>query len=217
VRALAGTTFRGPTFNDLFYPGYGVATVRPERGRSVEAGLSWQGTTASASATLWRNRVRDLIGYQPDPTFCPPDPAYGFGCAGNTSRARLQGATLAAAERWKGLDVRLGVELLDARDADTGARLARRAAHQESLGIDHEEGPWRFGASGLFVGARPDAGIVLGGYGTVDLRVARRLDRAWRVEAKLLNALDHRIEPVRDYRGLGRQAWIGVRYDSAGL
>ncbi len=26
-----------------------------------------------------------------------------------------------------------------------------------------------------------------------------------------------RVEPLRDYRGLGRQAWIGVRYASAGL
>ena len=58
---------------------------------------------------------------------------------------------------------------------------------------------------------------MLGGYGTLDLRASRKLDKAWRIEAKLLNALDHQIEPVRDYRGLGRQGWIGVRYDSAGL
>ena len=37
------------------------------------------------------------------------------------------------------------------------------------------------------------------------------------VEARLNNALDRRVEPLRDYHGLGRQAWIGVRYDSAGL
>ncbi len=43
LRALAGTTFRAPTFNDLFYPGFGVRTIQPERGRSVEAGASWQG------------------------------------------------------------------------------------------------------------------------------------------------------------------------------
>lgn len=217
LRALAGTTFRGPTFNDLFYPGYGVATIRPEHGRSIEAGVSWQGATASASATIWRNRVRDLINYQPDPAFCPPGPEFGFGCAGNVGRARLQGATFAASERWRGFDVHVGVDLLDARDADTGVRLPRRAAHQESLGVDYDEGPWRFGAASLFVGSRPDTGIVLGGYGTLDLRASRRLDTSWRIEAKLLNALGHQIEPVRDYRGLGRQAWIGVRYDSAGL
>jgi vitamin B12 transporter len=32
-----------------------------------------------------------------------------------------------------------------------------------------------------------------------------------------MNALDHRIEPVFNYQGLGRQFWIGVRYDGKGL
>jgi vitamin B12 transporter len=217
LRALAGTTFRAPTFNDLAFPGFGVPTVRPERGKSVEAGASWQGDDASVSATVYRNNVRDLIGFEPDRTLCPPDPAYDFGCAANVSRARLQGATLAATARWRGLDFRANVDFLDATDADTGIRLPRRAAHQESLGADYASGAWRFGAAALFVGSRPDNGIVLGGYGVVDLRVAWQPQQAWRLEAKLNNAFDRKIEPVRDYRGLGRQAWFGVRYDSVGL
>ena len=194
-----------------------MATIRPERGRSVEAGVAWQGATASASATVYRNRVRDLIGFQPDRSFCPPDPAFNFGCAGNTSRARLQGATLAAGQRWGELDLRANVDFLDASDADTGVRLARRAAHQESVGADYNAGAWRLGASTWWVGARPDAGVVLGGYEIVDLRAAWQVRKAWRLEAKLLNALDHRVEPVRDYRGLGRQAWLGIRYEGGGV
>jgi hypothetical protein len=42
--ALLGTTFRAPSFNDLYFPGYGVPTVGPERGRSVELGLDWRGS-----------------------------------------------------------------------------------------------------------------------------------------------------------------------------
>jgi vitamin B12 transporter len=217
LRALAGTSFRAPTFNDLFYPGFGVPTVRPERGESIEAGAAWQSDEASVSATVYRNNVRDLIVFQPDRTFCPPDPAYDFGCAANVGRARLQGATIAASGRWRGFDLRANVDFLDATDADTGVRLPRRAAHQENVGADYVTGPWRFGAALLFVGSRPDNGIVLGGYGIVDLRVAWQPRKAWRIEAKLNNALDHQVEPVRDYRGLGRQAWLGVRYDSAGL
>ena len=217
LRALAGTTFRAPTFNDLYYPGYGVASVRPEKGRSIEAGISWQGVTADVSATVFRNRVRDLIGYQPDRTLCPADPAYDFGCAGNVSQARLRGASFAGSQRWGGLSVRVGVDLLDAKDAGSGQRLVRRAAHQENVVADYDAGAWRLGASALFIGSRPDGDVVLGGYGTLDLRAAWRLHRQWQVEAKLLNALDHRIEPVRDYQGLGRQAWIGVRFASAGL
>ena len=217
LRALAGTTFRAPTFNDLFFPNFGVATIRPERGRSVEVGASWQGDDASVSATLYRNRVRDLIVFAPDPASCPADPAYAFGCAANVGRARLQGATFAASGRWRGFDARANVDLLDATDANTGVRLTRRAAHQESVAVDHESGAWRIGASALFVGARPDNGVVLGGYGIVDLRVAWGAQPTWRVEARLHNALDRRVEPLRDYRGLGRQAWLGIRYDSAGL
>src|SRR4030095_5381008 len=97
LRALAGTSFRAPTFNDLAFPGLGVPTIRPEEGRSVEARVSWQGDDASASVTVYRNRVSDLIGFQPDPTLCPP--GYDFGCAANVQRARLQGATLAATAR----------------------------------------------------------------------------------------------------------------------
>ena len=217
LRALAGSTFRAPTFNDLAFPRFGVATIQPERGRSVEAGASWQGDAATLSATLYRNRVHDLIVFEPDRAFCPLDPAYNSGCAANRQRARLQGATLTATARWQQLDLRMNVDLLDATDEDTGVRLPRRAAHQESAGVDYVAGAWRFGASGLFVGSRPDGGVVLGGYAVVDLRIAWQPSTQWQVEARLANALDRTIEPVRDYRGLGRQAWIGVRYASPGL
>jgi len=216
LRALAGTTFRAPTFNDLAFPGFGVPTLRPERGESVEAGVAWLGEDASVSATVYRNHVRDLIGFEPDPAKCP-DPSYTFGCAANTSRARLQGATIAANARWLGVDLRANVDLLDATDADTGERLPRRAAHQESVGADTTRGAWRFGAALLFVGSRPDNGVVLGGYAIVDLRVAWQPQKEWRIEAKLNNVLDRQVEPLRDYRGLGRHAWLGVRVDSAGL
>ena len=73
------------------------------------------------------------------------------------------------------------------------------------------------GGSALFVGSRPDNGVVLGGYAVVDLRVAWQPRTQWQFEARLANALDRTVEPVRDYRGLGRQAWIGVRYASTGL
>ncbi|HEX2540477.1 MAG TPA: TonB-dependent receptor [Caldimonas sp.] len=217
LRALAGTSYRAPTFNDLYFPGFGVASVRPERGRSIELGVAWERGTTRASATVYRNRVRDLIRYQPDRSACPPEPPFDFGCAANVGQARLQGVTLAGSHRWGALAARATVDLLDARDLDTGERLARRAAHQETVAVDYEPGAWRVGASLLFVGSRPDAGVVLGGYATVGLRASWRFQPQWRVEARLLNALDRRVEPVLDYQALGRQAWIGVRYDGQGL
>jgi vitamin B12 transporter len=210
LRARAGTTFRAPTFNDLFFPGFSNPNLKPERGESFEIGTTWQSAATSAAATLYRNRVTDLIITDSN-----------CSCGMNVGRARLQGATLSGAQRWGGLSVRATVDLLDATNADTGARLNRRAAHQESLIGDYQTGAWSVGGSIVDVGARPDGPegttFVLGGYGIVDLRAAWRFLPQWRLEAKLLNALDHRVEPVRDYQGLGRQAWLGIRYDAVGF
>lgn len=216
VRALTGTTFRAPSFNDLYFPDYGVSTVRPEQGRSVEAGISWSSAQSVASATVYQNKVRDQIDYQPDASFCPPSVGYQYGCAANVSRARLTGATLTASSRIGGLNVRGSVDFLDAKDATTGKRLNRRATHQESFSADYATGAWNFGASLLAVGSRPDGGVQLSGYETVDLRTTWRVAPQWLLEAKLLNATDRQYESVRDYQNLGRQAWIGVRFDSKG-
>jgi vitamin B12 transporter len=217
VRALAGTTFRAPSFNELFYPGYGVATITPERGRSIEFGLHWRSGESEASATVYQNRVRELVAYETDNTFCPADPAYQYGCARNIGRARLQGATIAGAQRFGALRVSGTVDFLDAKDQDTNKRLSRRAAHQESLAADCDLGAWRIGAALLSVGSRPDGNAKLAAYATLDLNARWRFAPQWQLEAKLLNATDRQYEPARDYQPLGRQAWLGVRFESKGL
>lgn len=213
LRALSGSTVRAPSFNDLVFPGYGVPTLAPEQGRSHELGLSWDGTGGGAEATLFRNRVRGLIGYEPDARRCPPDPAYAFGCASNLGRAQLQGASLSARWRAGPWTVSAGVEFLDAKDQLTGARLPRRAAHQETLAIGWREGPWSWSLQVLRVGDRPEGGKQLPGYATVDLKAAWRAAAGWSVEARLLNAGNADIEPARDYRGWPRQAWFGLRWE----
>ncbi|MDO9075266.1 MAG: TonB-dependent receptor [Rubrivivax sp.] len=211
LRVLAGSTFRAPSFNDLYFPDYGVATLQPERGQSMEVGLNWQGATGTAAATLWRNRVRELVGYQSDASLCPP--GYSYGCAANVNRARLQGLTLNGAQRlgaaWS---LKAQIDFLEARDQATGARLPRRAAHQATLGATWTQADWSASASVLRVGERPDGGKRLAAETTLDLAASWQFDTAWQLQAKLLNATDRDVEPVRDYQGLGRQAWLVLRY-----
>jgi vitamin B12 transporter len=212
LRAAVGTAFRAPSFNELYFPDFGVKSLRPERTRNVEVGASWQDKGWRLQATLFDNRVSDLIGYQADPAACPA--GYPSGCAANVSRARLRGTSLSAqgaegAWRW-----RMGAEFLDAKDRNAGTRLTRRAAYTGSATLGYDAAPWGVQATANAVGARPEGGAQLAAYQLIDLSAHWQLAPRWRLEAKLLNVFDKRYEPAKDYGALGRQAWIGVRFDS---
>ena len=135
--------------------------------------------------------------------------------AANTALATLKGATLQTAHDWGFMRLTAVFDFLDARDDSTGQRLNRRATHQASIGADYLADRWSTGATFTRVGSRPDGNVRLGSYAVLDLRADWKLDTRWKLEAKLLNALDRDIEPVRDYQGLGRQFWLGVRVDTS--
>jgi vitamin B12 transporter len=216
LRALAGSSFRAPSFNDLYFPGYGVATLRPEKGRSLEAGVSVHQGASSAAATVYNNRLSDLIGYTSNPARCPAGPEFAYGCAANIARARLQGLTLSANQHLGAWSLKVQADWLRAKDLDSGQRLQRRAAQQASLGAAWAFAQGSLGADVLHVGQRLDGGITLAAETTLNLqatwRFASGLAPGWSLQAKLLNATDQRVEPARDYQGLGRQAWLVLRW-----
>ena len=213
LRALAANTFRAPSFNDLYYPGYGVATLQPERGRSVEAGLVWRTALSHANATWHRNAVRDLVAFESNPANCPNPALYSFGCAANINRGLLEGLSLGADQRLGAWSLRTQIDWLKARDQNSGAKLARRASQQATLAADWTAGDWSAGASLLHLGQRPDGGKTLAAETTVDMSATWRFAPAVSLQAKLNNASNASQEPVRDYQGQGRQAWLVLRYE----
>ena len=215
LRAVAGTAFRAPTFNDLYFPGYGVETLQPERSRSFEAGVDYKAAQTSVATTVYYNKVSDLIGYQSDPNQCPP--GFPFGCAGNTARALLQGITMQGLQQWGQFQFTLALDWLNAKDRDTDTTLPRRAANQQTFAVDWNEGPWQLGGTVLRVSQRPDGGELLSAYALLNLNARWRFERFWQIEARLQNATDRDYQPARDYQDVGRQFWVGLRYDGKGL
>ncbi len=218
VRLQAATTFRAPSFNELLFPGFGVTTLSPEFGKSLEAGLSQRLGLTQWQATLWRNRVDNLIAYTGDPARCPRTPAYAFGCAANIGRAELQGLTLEVQGRWgsgaKGDTWRLAYDGVDARDGQ-GQTLPRRARHQWRLQTQHAWAGWQVGSAWVWQSERREAGTVLRGGTRLDLQAVRPLGTSphWSVRLAMLNALDRDFEPARDYRMPGRQWLLGLRWE----
>ena len=68
VLAQAGTGFKEPSFNDLYYPFFGNPALDPERSRSFELALRGHADSARWRVSLFATRFRDLIGgHQPRP------------------------------------------------------------------------------------------------------------------------------------------------------
>ena len=208
LQAAAGTAFKAPSFNDLYYPlefGYqGNPNLRPERSRSVELGARLAREAWSLRAIAFDNRIRDLIAITSD-----------FSTVENIARARIRGLTLSG--RWtRGpWTARAEATWQDPRDDDSGAPLVRRARRFGSAGVDGVFGRWRLGADWVGAGERPDGGVVLGGYGLLNLRVAWALQPGWTLSARLDNAADKAYTLVKGYNTEGRRVLVTLGFDGS--
>jgi outer membrane cobalamin receptor len=60
-----GHAYRAPTLNDLYWPDGGNTDLKPEKGVSLEGGLSFTGERISYQTTLFYRKVKNLISWQP--------------------------------------------------------------------------------------------------------------------------------------------------------
>ncbi len=217
VSAGAGTAFKAPSFNDLYFPftdfggGFtfaGNPDLKPERSRSAELAARYDGSATRAGLVLFENRIRDLIAA--DPTFATVI---------NVNQARIRGLTLDGA--WHEGPWRLRGELThqQAEDAETGKRLARRAREFGSAGIDYAPGPWRAGVELAASGERFDSlanteASRLGGYTLVHLSAGWSLTPEWTLSARLNNAGDKHYELAQGYNTPRRNLFVSLAYSA---
>lgn len=60
---VLGAAFKAPTFNQLYYPGFGNAGLRPETSRGIDLGLAGKTSSGRWSLNAYATRVADLIGF----------------------------------------------------------------------------------------------------------------------------------------------------------
>lgn len=197
LRASYGTAFHAPTFNDLYYPGFGNDQLRPERSHSAEGGLDYEAGVHRFAATYFENRIRDLIVFA-------ADPATGNFLPQNVSRARIRGTELSYTGKILKADVRAKFTIQDPRSLPSGALLQRRAKRFGSAAASRTLGRWRFGAELVASGARfdsPDesAGSRMGGYAVVNLLAAYAISPRWNVDLRWNNVADKKYELVQGY------------------
>ena len=203
INATASTGFNAPTFNDLYFPFGGNASLRPERLKSAELGLRYAVGAHLARAVLFDNRFTDLIGNDAD-----------FNRV-NIGRARNRGLDLSYAGRVGDVGVRAGLVRQNPTDRDTGARLPRRARQQATLGADYGVGAWRLGGSLVHVGSRFDDAAnkrPLAAYTTADVYANWQFARDFSAQANVNNLTDKQYETAYGYNQPRRGVYLTLRW-----
>lgn len=213
LRASYGTAFKAPSFNDLYFPGFGNPDLDPESSRSFEIGLDgWHGPV-NWSLSAYQTDIDDLI-------VIVPSPATLFGIQPqNVREARIRGIEGSVSMTLDDWLFRAQADWMDpeirGNEPDAGNILPRR--HQQSLRLDIDRQFHRFslGASWQLVSRRFDDTANqtrLSGYGVLDFRGQYRLSRNWTVQALLSNVLDKEYQTAFGFDQPDREFLLTVRY-----
>ena len=208
LTASYGTAFKAPTFNQLYYPGFGSAVLLPELSRSLEMGVSGRGSLGKWSVNAYQTDITDLIGY--DALFNPV----------NINTARLTGLEGQFNMHLAECDINTTLTLQDPRQtsgANAGKLLNRRATEMMRVEVAHDFGAYRLASSLYAEGRRFDdlansSTKRLSGYGLLDLRAEYHLASDWLVQGRIDNLLDKQYETALFFNQPRRGVYFTLNY-----
>ncbi len=204
-----GTAFKAPTFNDLYYPGFGNPDLDPEESASVEFGVLGELPLGRWELSLYQTDIDDLIAFD----------AVTFAAA-NIASARIRGLEASGILELMGWDLTASLTLLDPENRSDGPNqgnlLPRRPEQMFQFDLDRQFERWSAGLS-LYVAGRSYDDLAnrqqLDGYTLLGLRAEYAFTPALRVQGRLENALDEDYETAYLFNQPGRAFYLTLRYE----
>ena len=208
VTAMRSSAFTAPTFNQLFFPGFGNPGLQPEKTYSSELGLQYAVGEHLLRVATYRTRYQNLIEtVAVKPAIFLPQ---------NVAKASVEGTELSYTGQFRGWDLRASLTVQDPINATTGAQLRRRAATFGNLVATTTVLGWRLGGELMVSSTRPDNNIVtsapvtLGGYKVVNLTSRRALTKSTYIAARLENAFAEKHQLAHGYNVPGRGLFVSL-------
>lgn len=206
-RVSYGTSYRLPSFNDLYYPVYGNPDLKPERAHQGEVALdaTWSPQVTSTLA-VYQTYIHDLIQFST--TTWTPD---------NIASARIRGVEFSTRWKpWAGTDLQAQIAYTTPEDLELRHDLRRRPRLTSSVTAAHawtEEFHTTLFAN--FIGpSYEDAENkeTLDGYVLLGGNLAYNFYKGFTGTLTLNNLLDQRYETAQGYPSLGRAVYASVSY-----
>lgn len=193
--ASYGTAYKAPTFNQLYFSGFGNANLIPERSRSYEIGLSGQHPWGNWSINSYLTYISSLIAFDSD-----------VNLPNNIDKARIVGVELMADTRIYDFDIRANLTLQNPENLgggrNNGNLLARRAEEIFRLDVDRRWGDFGFGTTLTAEGSRYDNlsnSRKIGGFVILGFRAEYELFDQVRLQAKVNNILNKHYQTASGY------------------
>jgi vitamin B12 transporter len=216
LRGGAGSGFRAPTLNDLFFPGFSNPRLEPERSFSYDVGVDqrlWQ-NRIRLGLTYFQNNFENLIAFVPIATF-------PFVAAVNIGRARTAGIEFTSeVDLLANLVASLNYTYTDSENLDTDRPLRREPRHRWTIGLTWEPVRRLSLFTQVHVVTRQFESETVGynrGHTRVDVGGTYRLvDRYGRLRAldltlRVENLLNEGYAEVRGFPALGTLVLVGAR------
>jgi vitamin B12 transporter len=208
LRAIAsvGTSFQAPTFNQLYYPGFGTPTLTPQRNRSSELGLKYALDALSFSAVVYDNEVKGFIV-----------PSTNV----QSALAKLQGVTLTAAYQQGDTNYSASYDYADPRTEPSDQRLVRIAHNVLRLNASQRFGDITAFGEYRLSSDREDNKVdfsagrdTLAGYGLLNVGLSWRLQPNLSLLARINNLNDVRYVLANGYSMPGRNAFVSLSWSN---
>ncbi|WP_430460010.1 TonB-dependent receptor domain-containing protein [Thalassolituus sp. LLYu03] len=198
------TAYRTPTFNDLYYPGFGNDELVPERSRTWSASYVQPYSSGSVQLNAQRAIFNNQIAY---------DSSW---VARNIGKSSVKAISLTWQQDWTStLSSKISQDWTDAKNDETGDRL-RRISPRSSKGVLYycSEG-FTAQAEALYFEGSPktDGGERLPSYSLLNLSLNYQVTEAATVGVRVDNLSDREYQTISNYFAPGREWMANVRYD----
>ena len=208
VVASVGTSFEAPSFNQLYFPGFGDATLQPQRSKSKEVGVKYNVGSLAMGAVVYQNLIQGFIV-----------PSTNV----QTSRAELRGATLTADNQVGELTYSVSYDYADPRTFTTLAasnnlqfvRVARHVLNARvarNFGDVSVFGEWKLSSQRVdnkVVGSGRDD---LPGYGTLNAGATYAVNKNLSFLLRINNLFDKQYTLANGFSTPGFNMFASVSY-----
>ncbi len=212
INGSLGTSFRAPTYNELYFSNFGNPQIKPEEGKNRELGVYYDDGRTDFSAVYYHNRLKNLItNVAQSPC---SNPALTT-CITSVDNALLEGLSLSAARKFGDFRVFGNFDWQNPKDLNRNTYLARRARQYGTIGVTHMMERFKYGFDVIYSGARYENitnTIRLGGYALLNLHATYDLSGDWQLFARWNNVLDKKYELAQTYQTPGSNVFAGIRY-----